>query len=209
MDRGCTLEGGLGMMVIRRCGPIFTIAGLGWEGSITCGVIEALGRPYEYDDGVRGGFTDIRARALSACVARETAKLLSLVQKTIPQDQQSQKLSHKSLRITVNPCVNAHPQPLIPLAVRMVATKPVLVICHRLRRRTANPQLLRKSPEHRTQHDIHLGVSERHTDTLPGATSEGYHVVIETLRLLCALKPSLGVELHRVWEDFRVAVHHP
>lgn len=47
----------------RLCGPIFTIAGPRWEGSITCYVIEALGRPYEYDEGVLEELTDIRAQA--------------------------------------------------------------------------------------------------------------------------------------------------
>jgi len=91
----------------------------------------------------------------------------------------------------------------------MIATKPVLIIRHRLWRRTANPQLPRKSPEQRSQHNIHLSVRQRHTNTLSRATSEGHHVVVEALRLLGALEPTLRIEFHRVGEDFRVAVHHP
>jgi hypothetical protein len=33
--------------------------------------------------------------------------------------------------------------------------------------------------------------------------------MIEALRLLGALKPTLGIEVHRIGEDFWVAVHHP
>jgi len=91
----------------------------------------------------------------------------------------------------------------------MIAAEPVLIIRHSLRRRIANPQLPGKSPEHRAQHDIHFGVRERHANALPGTTSEGHHVVIEVQCLLGALQPALGVELHRVGEDFRVAMHHP
>ena len=59
---GRTLKIGLGNHSGRDRGPIIAIAGLGGEGSITCDVIEALGRPYEYDKGVLEELTDLRTQ---------------------------------------------------------------------------------------------------------------------------------------------------
>jgi hypothetical protein len=104
---------------------------------------------------------------------------------------------------------HSHPQPFISFTVRMITAKPVFVARHSLRRGIANPQLLRKSSEHRAQHDICFGVSQWHPNTLSRAAPKGYHIVVESLRLLGALQPAFWVEFHRVWKDFWVAVHHP
>jgi hypothetical protein len=62
---------------------------------------------------------------------------------------------------------HVHPQPLIPLTVRMITAKPVFVVRHGLRRSIADSQLPGEPSEHRAQHNVDFGVSQWHANTLP------------------------------------------
>jgi hypothetical protein len=117
--------------------------------------------------------------------------------------------SSRLLPLTSSLSIHPHPQPLLPLTIWMITTKPILIIHHSLRSSRTHPQLVGKPPKHRPHHNINLRICQRHTHTLPRAPSKRHHIAVQAIRLLDTLQPALGVKSHWVREDFGIAVHHP